>query len=102
LNRPSLNLIALIMAILSAGLMIYLFAASRNDPSLRIAALVAGTNCVASLLSISSTLLTGKDVTQKADPKDPPPGATQVTQTAPATATVTIAPDPTQNNPTKK
>lgn len=62
--------------ILSAVLMSLLFIASRNDPSLRIAALVAGTGLVSSLSSIASTMLTGKDVTKRTDPSDVPPNTT--------------------------
>lgn len=76
------NTIALIALLVSVVLMAYLFAESRNDPSLRIAALVSGTSLVASLASIASTILTGKDVTKphdsaeapnKADPTNPNP-----------------------------
>ena len=71
MKTPSQNAIALIALVLAVFLMAYLFAASRSDPSLRIAALVAGTGLVASLGSIASTLLTGKDVTGQA--KELPP-----------------------------
>lgn len=67
------NLIALICLLASTALMAFLFAESRNDPSLRIAALVAGTGLVASLASIASTILTGKDVTKPSDQSNPPP-----------------------------
>lgn len=70
---PKQNTVAAICLLLATGLMVYLFAASRTDPSLRIAALVAGTGLVASLGSIASTLLTGKDVTK---PEPPPTGGT--------------------------
>lgn len=73
MKTPQQNTIALIALILAVGMMTYLFAASRSDPSLRIAALVAGTGLVASLGSIASTLLTGKDVTGGA--KDLPPNS---------------------------
>ena len=44
--NPSTNIIALITLVGAVGLMTYLFAESRGDPSLRIAALVAGTGLV--------------------------------------------------------
>jgi len=90
MRTPEQNTIALITLFIATGLMIYLFAASRNDPSLRIAALVAGTGLVASLGSIASTILTGKDVTKR-EP-DLPPGSTQITQVPPTSATVTVDP----------
>ena len=58
------------------GLMVFLFAESRNDPSLRIAALVAGTGLVSALIAIASTMLTGKDVTKPRNPADMPPNTT--------------------------
>ena len=64
--KPTSNMIASTCLVLAVGLMVFLFAASRNDPSLRIAALVAGTGLVSALASIASTMLTGKDVTLKA------------------------------------
>lgn len=76
MKNISTNTIALITLLASVGLMVYLFAESRNDPSLRIAALVAGTALVASLGSIASTILTGKDVTKPRDPADMPPNST--------------------------
>lgn len=66
MKSPTTNLIALTCLILAVGLMVFLFAESRQDPSLRIAALVAGTGLVSSLGAIASTMLTGKDVTAKA------------------------------------
>ena len=94
MRQPEQNTIALVTLVIATGLMIYLFAASRNDPSLRIAALVAGTGLVASLGSIASTILTGKDVTQVH--KDLPPGSTQVTQIPPTGASVHVDPIPNQ------
>jgi len=75
-KTPAINMIALIILLASTGLMIYLFAASRNDPSLRIAALVAGTGLVSSLAAIASTILTGKDLTKGHDTTEPPPNPT--------------------------
>ena len=77
--------VALVCLIMAVGLDCYLFAESRNDPALRIAALVSGTNLVAALAAIASTMLTGKDLMH---PEPVPPGTTstvQVTQTTPAT-----------------
>lgn len=76
MKTPTNNTIALITLSLATGLMVFLFAESRNDPSLRIAALVAGTALVASLSSIASTILTGKDVTKPRDPAEMPPNTT--------------------------
>ena len=76
LKTPSTNTIALLTLIGAIGLMVYLFAGSRNDPSLRIAALVAGTGLVSALAAIASTILTGKDLTK---PSDLPPGSTSST-----------------------
>lgn len=87
MKTPTSNGIALVCLICAVGLMVFLFADSRNDPSLRIAALVAGTGLVASLAAIASTILTGKDVTQKAS--DLPPGASSTT-----TQSVQVPPDP--------
>jgi hypothetical protein len=72
----STNTIAFLILIGAILLMIYLFAGSRTDPSLRIAALVAGTGLVSALAAIASTILTGKDVTKGRDPADMPPGTT--------------------------
>lgn len=71
------NLIAFIFGIAGAAFSAYIFLASRGDPGLRMAALVSATASAASLLTIASTLLTGKDVTQQA--KELPPGSTTTT-----------------------
>lgn len=91
LKNVSTNTIAMVAMILSTGLMIFLFAESRNDPSLRIAALVAGTGLVSGLIAIASTMLTGKDVTKPRDPADMPPNST-----ATDTSIVKVGPDPSQ------
>lgn len=91
-KTPTQNGIAFLALVMAVGLEIYLFAASRNDPSLRIAALVSGTALVASLGSIASTLLTGKDVTSKADPKELPPGTLTTQSTTVQTPPVTVNP----------
>lgn len=72
----SLNTIALIVLVVAAGLMVFLFAESRGDPSLRIAALVAGTGLVSAFAAIGSTILTGKDLTKhdQDNPNPIPPG----------------------------
>ena len=89
MKSPELNMIALITLLVSVALMIFLFAESRNDPSLRIAALVAGTGLVASLSAIASTILTGKDLTKPPPPADMPPNST-----ATQTSTVQVGPTP--------
>lgn len=91
MKTPGNNWIALVAICIATALMVYLFAGSRLDPSLRIAALVAGTGLVSTLAAIASTILTGKDLSKH---EDLPPGATQVTQVPPATSTVTV--DPTE------
>ena len=70
MKPPAANVIALVALIIATGLMVFLFAESRGDPSLRIAALVAGTGLVSTLAAIASTILTGKDLTK---PPDAPP-----------------------------
>ena len=88
MKTPNINAIALIVLILSVALMVYLFAGSRNDPSLRIAALVAGTGLVSALAAIASTILTGKDLTKGRDPAEMPPNTvttdTSVVKVGPA------------------
>lgn len=81
MKTPANGTIALTCLFMATLLMVFLFAESRSDPSLRIAALVAGTGLVSALGAIASTMLTGKDVT-KSDPADLPPGsvATSATQ----------------------
>lgn len=91
MKTPPNNMIAFIFGIVSVAFTAYIFLASRNDPGLRMAALVSATSTASSLLAIASTLLTGKDLTQT---RELPPGSTQVTQVPPANATVTV--DPTQ------
>jgi hypothetical protein len=90
----NINGIALACLLFSTGLMVFLFAESRNDPSLRIAALVAGTNLCASLVSIASTILTGKDVTKPRDPADLPPNSSTSD-----TTTIKVGPVPPSTEP---
>jgi hypothetical protein len=89
--KITLNGIALAALLMAVVLMAYLFAASRTDPSLRIAALVAGTGLVASLASIASTLLTGKDVNAK-QASDLPPNSSLSTTTTVNTTTPEVKP----------
>ncbi len=88
MKTPTTNTIALLTLIGAIGLMVYLFAGSRNDPSLRIAALVAGTGLVSALAAIASTILTGKDLTK---PQDLPPGSSSSTS-----QTIKVPDDPKQ------
>ena len=67
MKPPGNNWIALIFGFMAFAVSLYVFAMSRNDPGLRMAALVAATSTGAGLLAVSSTLLTGKDVTKPAD-----------------------------------
>ncbi len=87
MKTPSINAIALLVLICATALMVFLFAESRNDPSLRIAALVAGTGLVSSLAAIGSTILTGKDVTKQHDPAELPPNTTTID-----TSTIKVGP----------
>lgn len=98
MKTPGNNAIALIFGLLSAGVSLYIFAMSRNDPGLRMAALVAATSTGAGLLAVCSTLLTGKDVTK---PADMPPNSTQTVTTtaqvgpqAPAITTPIVTTEP--------
>lgn len=70
----SSSFVAVVCIIGCLGLTIYIFAASRNDPGLRMAALVSSTSVAAALIAIASTLLVGHDVT-KPDPSELPPGS---------------------------
>ena len=87
MSKVTINGIALISLLTAVGLMVFLFAESRSDPSLRIAALVAGTGLVSTLAAISSTILTGKDLTK---PQDLPPNASMS-----STTTVNVPSEPT-------
>ena len=82
------NTIAIVTLVMAVGLMVFLFAESRGDPALRIAALVAGTGLVSALAAIASTILTGKDLTKPPhDPADMPPNTTTID-----TSTVKVGP----------
>lgn len=68
--------IVIITAIVSSDILtVIVFMFSRNDPNLRVAALVGSGNVAVAFVAIASTLLTGKDLTQKNDPHDLPPGS---------------------------
>lgn len=76
ISRPSNNAIALVCILVGASLTVYIFQESRNDPGLRMAALVFASNICTAIVAISSLLLTGKDTTAKGkDVSDLPPGA---------------------------
>ncbi len=81
MKTPNINVIALLALFSAVGLMVFLFSESRGDPSLRIAALVAGTGLVSALSAIASTILTGKDVTKGHDPADMPPNSSSTDTT---------------------
>lgn len=86
-TKPSNNFIALICIIVGAALTVYIFSASRNDPGLRMAALVFASNICTAIVAISSLLLTGKDTTQKG--AELPPGSVS---TEASTSTIKTAP----------
>lgn len=95
-SKPSNNMIAMVCIVVGAALTVYIFGASRNDPGLRMAALVFASNICTAIVAISSLLLTGKDTTLKGshDPNDLPPGSAVTSTTAETVQTppVTIAP----------
>lgn len=93
MKAPGNQIVAVICIIFAVGMMAFLFGESRNDPSLRIAALVSGTSLVAALTAIASTILTGKDVT-KSDPADLPPGSV-----ATSASSQTVQTPPLSNSP---
>lgn len=75
LSRPTFWII-LACVLGSVGITVYVFAASRLDPGLRMAALVAATNIASALMATASTMLTGKDFSSRhPDPADLPPGS---------------------------
>lgn len=88
-TKPSNNFIALICIIVGAGLTVFIFSASRNDPGLRMAALVFASNICTAIIAISSLLLTGKDTTNKG--ADLPPGSTATETSTSTTKTGPIA-----------
>lgn len=92
--KPNNNFIALVCIMVGAALTVFIFAESRNDPGLRMAALVFASNIATAIVAISSLLLTGKDLAHKADPGDFPPGSV-----ATETATSTLQTPPIQAAP---
>lgn len=92
--------IGLFCAICGIALTVYIFAASRNDPGLRMAALVFATGVVTTVLAIASLILTGKDLAHPQSP-DVPPGsaATLSTTTTTAQTIQTPAAVPASNIP---
>lgn len=80
MKSPSNGFIALVCIVGCVALTVFIFSASRNDPGLRMAALVSSTSVAAALIAIASTLLVGRDVT-KPDPNDLPPGSVSHTAT---------------------
>lgn len=81
MSEPKGNTIAFLILMMADIMTMGLFFASRTDPSLRIAMLVAATATIAGNLAIASTLMVGKDVT-KPDPSDLPPNSSlHTTQT---------------------
>jgi hypothetical protein len=102
-TKPNSNTIALTCIVLGVLITAYIFAASRLDPGLRMAALVASTSIGSTLLAIASTMLTGRDLTPKgthSDPADLPPGGVQtdttVVQVPPVTTPIIV---PASNMP---
>ena len=70
----------LVFAVLSADILtLVIFLLSRNDPTLRIAALMLTSNVAIAYVAIASTLLTGKDLTGRKSADDLPPNTTQTT-----------------------
>lgn len=101
--KPGNNSIATLCIISGVLLTAYIFAASRNDPGLRMAALVAATSIASALIAIASTMLVGTNVMTKppqTDPNELPPGSVVTTNGPQETVqTPPIAPV-AQENPT--
>jgi len=65
----------ILSAIISADIIsVLVFMFSRQDPNLRVAALVGTSNIAVAYVAIASTLLTGKDLAHP-QPGDQPPGS---------------------------
>lgn len=75
MNSRMLFAVCMTGMVFSTVLTTVIFLWSRNDPGLRMAALVGASNIATALIAIPSILLTGKDVTAKHDPADLPPGS---------------------------
>lgn len=89
--KPTNNMIAVICIFAGTAVMVFIFAESRNDPGLRMAALVSASNLATALIAMASTMLTGKDLTDKANPADLPPGTLQRSTETVQTPPITIA-----------
>lgn len=72
MKTPETPFIALVALVMSFGLTIFVFVESRNDPGLRMAALVSATSTVSAFIAIASTLLTGKDLSKPGPPNTNP------------------------------
>lgn len=90
LTSKQLFIVIIVAMVLSSGMTVMIFLFSRNDPNLRVAALVGAFNIPVAFTAIASTLLTGKDLTQKHDPSDLPPGS--VMQSTDTVATPPLSP----------
>ena len=89
MKSPELNMIALVTLLVSVGLMVFLFAESRNDPSLPASPDLrfgAGHCLCLHLARVDSQRGTGKDLT-KCDHADLPPNTTTTD-----TSTVKVGP----------
>ncbi len=90
LSRPA-SIIVGCCILGSVGITLYVFAASRLDPGLRMAALVAATNIASAMMATASTMLTGKDFSSsKRDPENLPPGSVSQTTDTIQTPPITI------------
>lgn len=105
MKSPNNQVIGLLCILAGVGLAVYVFAASRNDPGLRMAALVCATGAVTTVLAIGSLSVTGKDLSHSAPP-DVPPGSAATTSTTTTTAQTIQTPatplpvtDPTKEQP---
>lgn len=105
MKSPSNQFIGLCCILAGVGLAVYIFAASRNDPGLRMAALVCATGAVTTVLAIGSITFTGKDLAHPIPP-DVPPGSAATTSTTTTTAQTIQTPakslpvtDPTKEQP---
>lgn len=90
-SRPSNNTIATVCIVLGAALTVFIFQESRNDPGLRMAALVFASNVATAIVAISSLLLTGKDTTGN---KEVPAGGNQTDISMTTTQAPPVSPAP--------
>lgn len=91
MKTPSSQWIALICILFAVGLTVYIFAASRHDPGLRMAALVSATGVVTTVLAIASLTLTGKDLAHP-QPPELPPNSSGTTRTSSEQVIQTVTP----------